>query len=437
MVAISNKQVEQLSEDFKELLNTLHEDEIGNVCKTDPIILMIGNRSYTASKRKKDKKAEGKRTTRARMRLTARLYLAFKNAYDEQKKITLEDACNNAADICRRETITILASAVNTLCDNPENDDATTSKQHASVTDQKSGLKVAILNLLKLISKYLIGHFLVQNMDKKSQMITDFLRVLNLFEDDIFGDAYYDINYRANIESRKPVNLPSNDDVEMLLKECKSIMNNIDQFELTSEVFLKVRSATVTTLIIFNARRGGEPVRLTIKQWEEALSGEWVDESDQSDDEMLVTYQTGKGANHLVPIMFPPETFEAMKFLVDEKNRSMAGVLSSNSYVFASTQNSEHHTSGWHAINDILSRISLEGAINATRNRHRVASLLAKLQLSEKEKELVYNHFGHSKHVNESRYQAAPGSLQLQTTGKRLKEINNTSRSKANCQVRL
>lgn len=92
-------------------------------------------------------------------------------------------------------------------------------------------------------------------------------------------------------------------------------MTNIDTFEFPNEIFW---SATVTTLIIFNARRGGEPVRLTIKQWEEALSGEWLDQSDQND--MLVTYQTGKDPNHLVPIMFPTETLQAMKFLTDEKN---------------------------------------------------------------------------------------------------------------------
>ena len=37
----------------------------------------------------------------------------------------------------------------------------------------------------------------------------------------------------------------------------------------------------------------------------------------------------------------------------------------------------------------------MKGAINAPLNWHRVASLLAK-ELSEKEKELICKHFGHS-----------------------------------------
>lgn len=417
MVGIETAKTETLNEDFKKLLNTLHEDDIGNLCKTDEIILMVGNRSFTANKRKNDKKIEGQKTTRARMRLLARIYIVFKQMYADQTDIKVERMLDNSADMFRRETISILERAIDTLCEKEKGETC------SGVTDQKSSLKIAVLNLLKLVSKYLIGHFLVKNLDEHSKCVTDFLQVLKLFEDDMFGDAYYDINYKKNVESRKPVNLPNNDDVALLLNECKAIMTNIDQFQLPNESFLKVRAATVTTLIIFNARRGGEPVRLTIKQWNEALTGQWVDESDDvSKEDMLVTYQTGKGANHLVPIMFPPETHQAIKFLVDQNNRSLAGVLKTNQYVFPS-KSSEYHTSGWHAVNEILTMLSLKGAINATRNRHRVASLLAKLQLSDKEKELVYKHFGHTELVNANKYQAAAGSLQLNTTGKRLTEI--------------
>ena len=35
------------------LLNTLHQDKIGDYIKTDKIILMIGNRSFSALKKKR------------------------------------------------------------------------------------------------------------------------------------------------------------------------------------------------------------------------------------------------------------------------------------------------------------------------------------------------------------------------------------------------
>ena len=75
-----------------------------------------------------------------------------------------------------------------------------------------------------------------------------------------------------------------------------------------------------------------------------------------------------------------------MNFLTSEEVRRDAGVLETNKYIFASTQKSNSHASGWHCINTILERLSLKGAINATKNRHRVATLLGKLHLEEKER---------------------------------------------------
>ena len=202
----------------------------------------------------------------------------------------------------------------------------------------------------------------------------------------------------------------------------------INLFDLAQDSFITVRSAAVTALVLFNGIRSGEPVRLTLDQWKEAVNGEWVDSADEAlQDDMLITYQTGKGADHLVPVMFPKETMAAMKFLTDINVRKEAGVRQSNCYVFASTKQSDGHASGWHCINDILIRLNKKGVINATKNRHRIASLLAKMQLSDQEKELIYSHFGHSESMNKNRYQAAAGSMQLHTTGERLKKINKKS----------
>ena len=86
----------------------------------------------------------------------------------------------------------------------------------------------------------------------------------------MFGDALYDINFKKNVANKKPKTLPNDEDVKMLLDSCKKIMENIDYLDFGNE-YINVRSAAATYLIIFNARRGGEPVRLLIDQWEEAL----------------------------------------------------------------------------------------------------------------------------------------------------------------------
>ncbi|XP_065653738.1 uncharacterized protein LOC136080689 [Hydra vulgaris] len=209
-------------------------------------------------------------------------------------------------------------------------------------------------------------------------------------------------------------------------------MNSIDDFQHPCESFVTIRSATATCLTIFNARRGGEPVRLHLFQWNVALNGEWMDKQDLPEEfnieQMFITYQTGKDSDHTVPVLFPPEYIKAMRYLTNKEVRKNAGIPDKNQYIFASTQKSMSHASGWHCINKILIRLDKKGAINATQNWHRIATILAKLELSEKEKTLIYNHFGHSERINQNVYQAAPGSLQIKTTGKRLRDIQEVSK---------
>ena len=62
-------------------------------------------------------------------------------------------------------------------------------------------------------------------------------------------------------------------------------------------------------------------MHLQISQWIEALNGEWIEREESPDDfdpeSMLITYQTGKGSDHLVSALFPHETFQVCKFLAN------------------------------------------------------------------------------------------------------------------------
>ena len=46
---------------------------------------------------------------------------------------------------------------------------------------------------------------------------------------------------------------------------------------LDSHDFKELSSLIVSRLTLFNARRGGEPARLTLKEWEDAENGSWID----------------------------------------------------------------------------------------------------------------------------------------------------------------
>ena len=173
---------DQYSAGFKNLLNTLHLDSVGNFAKSDPIVLMVGARSHAAIKRKQDKVNECMRTVRSRMRLMSRVYLSYREVYQNQSHTVVEDLSNGSSDMFRREGITILAAAAKKLSkkDIKEGED-----NNPAVSSQKSDLKISILNMIKLTAKYIIGHYLIKNEDKRANYVKTFLKVLIGFKNDL------------------------------------------------------------------------------------------------------------------------------------------------------------------------------------------------------------------------------------------------------------
>ena len=63
----------------------------------------------------------------------------------------------------------------------------------------------------------MIGYYLVKCAEDKSKGVTDSLQVIKLYEDERFGDTYYDINYRRNVNLQKPRVKSKQVDVSLLL----------------------------------------------------------------------------------------------------------------------------------------------------------------------------------------------------------------------------
>lgn len=77
--------------------------------------------------------------------------------------------------------------------------------------------------------------------------------------------------------------------------------------------FVELRDLVVTRLTIYNARRGGEPARLKINEWQDAEKGVWLDskrkenvsfEENKLLDNVKIAYQAGQG-NKLVSLLIP------------------------------------------------------------------------------------------------------------------------------------
>ena len=80
----------------------------------------------------------------------------------------------------------------------------------------------------------------------------------------------------------------------------------------------------------------------------------------------------------------------------------------------------------WHIIHEIAVSAQLNdiAKFTATKNRHRVSTLYAYMDLPESERDLFYRHMGHSKKINETVYQAPPALMEVVKVGKNLTKID-------------
>ena len=412
--------LDELKDDFKSVINKMIIDDISTVAKTDPVILTIGSRIYNGQKCKTEKKYEVEKRVRLTMRQLSRLYMKFK----ESVEVT-----SDASDLFKQKNLISLRNAIEILCD----DD----------TNMKCGLKVQLQNTIKQAAKILEAHYLVESKRHEAEMVTDFMKVFGLVEEEIFGGALYKIRQKRNKSTRKPGNLPNVETIDELTCYIKEITSKEKiSFGLPCSIFVDIRDAACSRLTIYNGRRGGEPARLFIYQWREAVDGIWLRAETRKayQNEIgsgnRITFQEGKGHKQ-VPVFIPPDLVPAMEFLCSAEVRKESDVAADNDYVFPSTKGSDNHVSGWHALMACCKKGNLEGKVTGTMNRHRVSTLIGALGLPESEQQLAFDHFGHSGDINRNIYQVPQAERQLASTGKYLQMIDKGLETKETSVTRV
>ena len=81
------------------------------------------------------------------MRLLARLYLSVQKIYKNSTVIKYDNSSNYAADLFRRDMVTVLRDAIKNLTESTKEREF--NEMVGFVSGQKIGLKINILNLLK------------------------------------------------------------------------------------------------------------------------------------------------------------------------------------------------------------------------------------------------------------------------------------------------
>ena len=408
LIPVETLVLNETSDEFKKLLNAMIIDNVSTMAKTDPIILEFGSRFFNWHSSKTEKLPTVMKRVRITIRLLSRLYIEFKKHLPNSI---------DASEMFKVQNLKSLICAIEALTDSGE--------------EMKSGLKVQIENLIKDVTKVIQAHFIITGNNVGANDISEFLKVFPVIAREVFHGAHYRIHQKRNKSTRKPANLPDTDVINQLNNHLKEITSGgYIKLSLPSMVFTEVRDAACARLTVFNGRRGGEPARLFIYQWQEAIEGVWLRQTtretykNEIETGNRITFQEGKG-NRQVPVFIPPDLVAAINFLCSMEVRKESDVADTNTYVFPSTKGSDNHISGWHALMNSCKKAHIDGKVNGTMNRHRVSTMIGMLGLPENEQQLAFDHFGHSGDVNRNIYQAPQAERQLATTGRYLQMIDN------------
>ena len=400
----------ELSQEFMEqVVDRFRNDEVGHLCKSDFLILLLGKKSWAKSVKKERK------VTMNEMRMFGHLILAFR----EQSGIDNASGID-ILDISKFES---LEKAILQLSGNSEN--------------TKDGLRVRLGFLLKHAAKVLRGYFITQGKFTEEKAIVRFLNVLQLQWDFIFYNAQVACEARRE-GLRKPCAMPIKDDVDTLRRFTISEMNSMldEPYDFWDDaLFVKLRNLIVCRLTLFNARRSGEPARLTLREWTDAIRDAWIDPEmkEQIEDpqerllvkDMKLAYQAGKGSRKLVPVLFPKDTLEPITKLLVERNN--CSIHPENVYLFPNTKNSLDHASGYHCLKSAVKQVPnliKPNLLIADKFRHQVSTIFASFELPTQQQHSFIRHMGHSESINRNVYQCPMALQEITKVGKLLSKID-------------
>ena len=408
------------SHEYKEdFLSKFRNDEAGRFCRSDKYIKDFGFHNYRRFASRRDKNPQNRLNTMKHMRMLANLFFFFK---DEAAK--MNKTVNESLDMFKRENFDYLMDAINSMA----------AKDEGGL---KSGLKKNIGHLIKNVIEHIKGKYLLEGKKDEVEKIDEFKTIYHFYKRRIFDDAEYNCKKNRQENLRRPQNLPNDVDIEKLRNYLLSEISRLDnpyQFLETNE-YTHLRDLVVCRLTLFNGKRGGEPSRLTLKEWNDAKEDAWIDDNQKKRvhekkkqdlfKKYKLAYQSGKCVSQMLPILVIEDTWNALKKLSDPEIRQAAGVNTDNIYVFPSIKDSKFHVNGWSCVNKVCRKAELSKNINATQMRHYVSTVFANLDVPEEDRQAFYRHMGHSEQINKHVYQCPLGIQEVTSCGDFFLKIDN------------
>jgi chorismate mutase len=394
--------------DFTNILNRFRDGEVGDTCRTDKFIKVIGYRHFNLRRHETGKQDEVRKVVMAEMRELAKLLQTFKSLCNTEKTVE---------DMFSRPHLPDLIQSIQLLT----TDEDTKVEKHG----QKLFIDAVILRSLKTLK----GYYSETLQDEKRAELKNFKAAYKHKSSEIYPKARQTCVINSLEKSRKPSNLPD----EAALRELKCFMTpeiNYIQNNYDIKDYVWLRSLVVAKLTLYNARRGEEAARMLQSEWEDACKDIWVPEdqvekvTDPAEQFLLgqfkLAYLKGKGRKY-VPVLVPVDLITPISIL--NRDRKAFGIKEDNVYLFA-TRNGDSHCSGWHAVSEVCQRSNIKLPVNATGMRHRLSSIFASLDMSSKDQKIFLDHMGHDMNINKENYQCPPGVRAVCVMGKVLMDAD-------------
>ena len=373
--------IENMDEFTSEVLVRFRDDEIGNLCRTDEALRIIGKDLWDKNVR------SDRKPVMTAMRRMSLLILECR------KKI----ADFSGEDLFVPNNYDVITACMKNVTE-PSKDSET-----------KDTLKIALAYLLKNSAPVMKASYLIKRDHFKATEVDDFITIVTVKWKTITNKASYNVQIRSEERLRLPDQLPLESDITLTFDYMRETVTTL--IEQDTSDFIKLRDLLVAWLTLHNARRGNEVAKMTLEQWKRAEEGAWVNQQQgMTEDERArpvdsaVTYTAGKKKG-LVPCLFPNETRESIRKLVSL--RSASGIHPLNTYLFPATQQSMDHVLGTQAIQKVSTEAGITGKLTATRNRHRAATLFVRQSpdVVNAGKVPFGQHIAHSEQMSLAHYQ--------------------------------
>ena len=249
-------------QDFENnILRRFRNDEPGDICRTNRIIQHVGYRHYCLRKSQTSKVVAVRKSVMQEMRELARLLIKFREIARDRKAWSANSAWRKCLS---RVHLPILRQAITELA-------------AADSEKDKDDQKIGMGNILTRTIKSMKGMYAEAMEDEKAAELNRFHEAYKFRAHELFASARYRAVAQSTNKARRPASLPE----EVHLQKLKSfIAAEIARIttgrRVEVEEYVVLRSLVVSRLTLFNGRRGEEPARMLLSEWDDAKNGEWI-----------------------------------------------------------------------------------------------------------------------------------------------------------------